>query len=75
VNQAVDDMSEERTRLAAELQQTRIEVEFLQKTKTQLEQENVRLQSRLDTLEHQQVSSSNSEPFHGLSGFLPEKII
>ncbi|XP_064642994.1 coiled-coil domain-containing protein 150-like [Lineus longissimus] len=54
VNQAVDDMSEERTQLTADLQQCRVEVDSLQKTKTHLEQENIRLQSRLDTLEHSQ---------------------
>ncbi|XP_013416003.1 coiled-coil domain-containing protein 150-like [Lingula anatina] len=54
VNQAVDGMAEERTRLQAELQQAHLEIKTLTQASHQLEQENTRLMERMGAVEQQQ---------------------
>nr|XP_006811574.1 PREDICTED: coiled-coil domain-containing protein 150-like [Saccoglossus kowalevskii] len=54
VNQAVDGMSEERTKLEEDLAQAKLDVTSLTQDKAQLEQENERLMERIGAVEHHQ---------------------
>ena len=61
VNQAVDEMADERSRLQGQLQQAQLDLQTMQQTNKHLEQENGRLLERLSAVEEQAVST---EPFY-----------
>jgi len=55
VNQTVDGMSEERSKLQADIQQVKLDLETQIRSKRQLEQENATLLDRISSFEQQKV--------------------
>ncbi|XP_041377608.1 coiled-coil domain-containing protein 150-like [Gigantopelta aegis] len=59
VNQTVDALMDERTRLTSELEQTKIELETLYSTQRQVERENADLLERIGGFQQQKTSQEN----------------